>query len=148
MFAAAVPGLAPLVHEELAAVAGVTVNGRGHDGRSDLIFFQVSRAGRGAVTDQRLIEDVFVEVGRAADTDGTRAASIARQVWRPDAVQRALSVWAEQVRLLSRSMTFRVVARVLQERSFRRTELRHQLIEAIRRDRPRCRVADPAQVAG
>jgi tRNA G10 N-methylase Trm11 len=43
-------------------------------------------------------------------------------------------------------MTFRVIARVLQERSFLRTELRRQLIRAIELDRPRWRVEDPAQI--
>jgi hypothetical protein len=50
------------------------------------------------------------------------------------------------VRPLAGAMTFRVIARVLQERSFLRTDLRHQLTRAIQRDRPRWRVEDPAQI--
>jgi 23S rRNA G2445 N2-methylase RlmL len=43
-------------------------------------------------------------------------------------------------------MTFRVIARVLQERSFLRTELRKQLSDTIQRDRPKWRFGDPAQI--
>jgi 23S rRNA G2445 N2-methylase RlmL len=57
-----------------------------------------------------------------------------------------LSVWAEEVRPLSGTMTYRVIARVLQERSFVRTELRRQFAETIQRDRPKWRTDDPAQI--
>jgi tRNA G10 N-methylase Trm11 len=43
-------------------------------------------------------------------------------------------------------MTFRVIVRVLQERSFLRTDLRRQFIEVIRRDRSRWRLDDPATI--
>ena len=55
-------------------------------------------------------------------------------------------MYADEVRPLSESMTLRVVARVLQERSFLRTELRRQVTEVIRRDKPKWRFADPGQV--
>jgi len=59
-------------------------------------------------------------------------------------MQKALQVWAETVRPLSASMTFRVIARVLQERSFLCTDLRRDLGRAIGNYRPRWRFADPA----
>lgn len=43
-------------------------------------------------------------------------------------------------------MTFRVIARVLQERSFLRADLRRQLTAGILRDRLKWKVADPGQI--
>jgi tRNA G10 N-methylase Trm11 len=141
-----VPGLGPMVSRELGRLAGVVVRGSGFDGRSDVVLFDAERGSRPAIADLGLAEDVFVEVGRTLRGEGDRPGWIAGRVWRPERVQRALSVWAEEVRPLSASMTFRVIARVLQERSFLRTELRQQVARAIQRDRPRWRVEDPAQV--
>ena len=66
--------------------------------------------------------------------------------WQPDAVQRALSVWADEVRPLAASMTFQIIARVLSEARFRRTDLRRALADLVARDKPRWRFADPAQL--
>lgn len=141
-----IPGLVPLVTRELAELPGVTVQDSGFDGRSDLIVFEAARGSRREALDLGMTEDVFVEVGRTLRSEGDRAAWIAGRIWRPERVQRALSVWAEEVRPLSGTMTFRVIARVLQERSFVRTELRRQLADTIKRDRPKWRVGDPAQI--
>lgn len=146
MFAMAVPGLAALVSRELAKLPGITVKDSGFDGRSDLVTFQAARGGRGGALHLGLTEDVFVEVGRTLRSSGDRAAWIAGRIWRPERVQRALSVWAEEVRPLTGAMTFRVIARVLQERSFLRTDLRRAVEQAIERDRPRWRIGDPAEV--
>jgi hypothetical protein len=146
MFATSVPGLAPIVLHELGRQPGITVRGSGFDGRSDVVVFDAVRDARAAAVDLDLTEDLFVEVGRAARAEGDTADRVAGRLWRPEPVQRALSVWAEQVRPLSGRMTFRVVARVLYERSFLRTELRRRLTEVVRRDRPRWRVGDPAQL--
>jgi len=43
-------------------------------------------------------------------------------------------------------MTFRVIARLLSEKAFLRTQLRDQLTETIRKSRPKWTVADPAQL--
>ena len=145
MFATEIPGLAPVAGPALAEVAGVTVHDTGFDGRSDVVVFEAERA-RPDVLRTGLTEDVFVEVGRTLRADGDNPAWIAGRIWRPERVQRALSVWAGLVRPLGAAMTFRVVARVLHERTFLRTDLRRQLTEVIRRDRPRWRFADPAQV--
>lgn len=141
-----IPGLAPLVARELADLPGITVQDSGFDGRSDLIVFEAGRGGRRHALDLGMTEDVFVEVGRTLRSEGDRATWIAGRIWRPERVQRALSVWAEEVRPLSGTMAFRVIARVLQERSFVRTELRRQVAETIKRDRPKWRVGDPAQI--
>jgi 23S rRNA G2445 N2-methylase RlmL len=146
MFVTAVPGLGPMVRRELGRLPGVEVRGSGFDGRSDVVMFEMTRESRSTVIDLGLVEDVFIEVGRTLRAEGDRPAWIAGQLWRPKRVQRALSVWAEEVRPLAGTMTFRVIARVLQERSFLRTDLRRQLTRAIQRDRPRWRVEDPAQI--
>lgn len=145
-FGTVVPGLAPLVSRELAKLPGITIRDSGFDGRSDLVIFQVTRGSLGGAFDLGLMEDLFVEVGRTPRSFGDRAKWIAGRIWRPERVHRALSVWAEEVRPLSGAMTFRVITRVLQERSFLRTELRRALEEAIRRDRPRWRIGDPAEI--
>ena len=129
-----------------AADLGVSVATTGFDGRSDVVAFGTGRGGRAAVLGLRTIEDVFVEVGRASRTDGDDARAIARRVWRPAEVERALSVWAAEIRPLSAAMTFRVVARVLHERSFLRTELRREVAGVVGADRPSWRSADPAEL--
>ncbi|MGH3320259.1 MAG: TRM11 family SAM-dependent methyltransferase [Streptosporangiaceae bacterium] len=146
MLATVVPGLAPLVSGELGSHPAITVTGTGFDGRSDVVLFDVGRGHQEQVSKLRTVEDLFVEVGRTLRADGDRAHWIAGRIWRPRRVQCALSVWAEEVRPLSASMTFRVIARVLQERSFLRTELRRQVERAVTNDRPKWRVADPSQI--
>jgi 23S rRNA G2445 N2-methylase RlmL len=146
MFATTVPGIAPIASRELSRRPGMTVQDAGFDGRSDLLLFEAARDARGDVLDLGLTEDVFVEVGRTLRADGDRPGWISGRIWRPDRVQRALSVWAEQRGPLTASITFRVVVRVLQERSFLRTELRRSLKETIHRDRPRWRDGDPARL--
>jgi SAM-dependent methyltransferase len=145
MFVTAIPGLGPIVRQMLAGLPGVVVDASGFDGRSDVIMFATEH-GAGSVTGLGLAEDIFVEVGRTLRSEGDRPGWIADRIWRPGRVDRALSVWASQVRPLRAAMTFRVIARVLQERSFQRTELRRQLTKIIERDRPRWRVADPGDI--
>lgn len=144
MFATVVPGLAGLVTGDLEQLPGVHVTDAGFDGRSDVILFDVDRGCRPGLWTLRTTEDLFVEVGRTTRSGGDAAPGIASRVWRPDGVQKALSAWAADVRPLSGAMAYRVIARVLQERSFLRTELRKGLIQAIARDKPRWRTADPA----
>jgi hypothetical protein len=146
MFASVVPGLAPQVTRELNALPGVRVTASGFDGRTDLILFDVSRGHRDGVWSLRTTEDLFVEVGRATRADGDQPHRIAGRVWRRERVERALSVWSSEVRPLAGTMTFRVIARVLQERSFLRTDLRRAVTDAIAADRPKWRVRDPSQI--
>jgi tRNA G10 N-methylase Trm11 len=144
MFAMAVPGLAALTARELDAIDGVTARSTGFDGRSDVVLLDLARGQHEQVLDARLTEDVFVEVGRARRSDGDLAAAIAGRMWQPQQVERALSVWARSGGSLRATLGYRVIVRVLHERSFLRTELRREVTTAIGRDRPRWRPADPA----
>jgi len=140
------PGLARVASQVLGGLPGVAVHDHGFDGRSDVILFDAARGSRDEVFDLGLTEDLFVEVGRTLRSEGDRPNWIAGRIWRPERVQRALSVWANKVRPLSGTMTFRVIVRVLQERSFLRTELRRQFTDVIQSDKPKWRVDDPGQI--
>ena len=89
---------------------------------------------------------MFAEIGRANRARGGGPGAVASMAWQDDAVQRALSVWADEVRPLAGSMTFRVTARVLSEARFRRTDLRRAMTDVIAADKPRWKFADPAQL--
>ncbi len=146
LFAACVPGLGRMMRRKLDAIDGIEVTGTGSDGLSDIVFFEADRDGRAYALASRLAEDVVAEIGRASRAAGSGAGAVASMAWQPDAVQRALSVWADEVRPLAASMTFRVVVRVLSEARFRRADLRRALADLIARDKPRWRFADPAQL--
>lgn len=146
LYATCVPGLGRMLRRKLDAIDGVVSTGTGSDGRADIVFFEADRAGRVAVLQSRLTETVFAETGRASRVAGAGAMAVASMAWQADAVQRALSVWAEEVRPLAGSMTFRVVARVRGEARFLRNDLRQAMTAVISRDKPRWEAADPAQV--
>jgi 23S rRNA G2445 N2-methylase RlmL len=146
MFASVVPGLAPLVIADLEPLAGVHVTDVGFDGRSDLILFEADQKGRSGLWSLRTVEDLFVEVGRSARSNRDSPEGIAREIWRPELVEKALSVWSQHVRPLKGAMTYRVITRVLQERAFLRTDLRRSLSQWIAEDKPKWKIADPAQI--
>jgi 23S rRNA G2445 N2-methylase RlmL len=146
LFAACVPGLGRMLRRKLDSVDGIDVTGTGFDGRFDIVFFEADRDGRAYALASRLAEYVVAEIGRASRAAGSGAAAVASTAWQPDAVQRALSVWADEVQPLAASMTFRISARVLSEARFRRTDLRRALADLIGRDKPRWRFADPGQL--
>ena len=138
--------MASLLAREIDGLRGLSSTGTGNDGRSDVVLFEAGRGARGAVRELVSAEDLFVEVGRAVRADGDDPRRIAQRVWQPERVERALSAWAEQVRPLAGSMTFRVIARVLKEKAFLRTDLRRELDRVISKDRPRWKNADPASI--
>jgi SAM-dependent methyltransferase len=146
MFAAVAPGMGQLVGRMMDGLPGVRVTEAGFDGRSDLILFEVGRGHREVVWSLRTVEDLFVEVGRTTRSGGDAPHSIAGRVWRPEGVERALSVWAAERRPLAGTMTYRVIARVLRESSFLRTDLRKALAQSISAGKPKWRFADPAQI--
>jgi SAM-dependent methyltransferase len=146
MFATAVPGLARLAGRELDSFDGVRVTDHGSDGRSDVVLLEVDRGSRRQLRSVLTIEDLFAEVGRTLRADGDRPHWIASRIWRPERVQRALSIWAEEAGPLTPAMTFRVIARVLQETSFLRTDLRRELTAAISSDKRKWSIADPARL--
>lgn len=147
MFAACLPGLAPLLRREADLLPGVRTTGSGFDGRADVVTFDADRGCRPGAGSLRTAEDVFIETGRARRSDGDSCQRLAAALWQPQRAERALSIWAEQQRRpLAGTMTFRVVTRVLAEGTFRRTDLRAALWLAIRRDRRKWTAADPAQL--
>jgi SAM-dependent methyltransferase len=146
MFASCLPGLGPLVRRQLDALPGLRTSATGFDGRADLVLFRAERGHRSGALSLRTTDDVFVETGRARRTGHDTAHQVAARLWPPQPAARALSIWAGHAGPLTGSMTFRVIVRVLSERSFLRTELRTQLGRAISADRPRWRHADPAQL--
>ena len=152
MFATCAPGIGRLLRRQLAAVDGIDVTGTGFDGQADIVFFDADRAGRPHALRSRLAEDVFAEIGRASPGRGTShdrgagAGAVARMAWQPGAVERALSVWAEDVRQLSGSMTYRVTAQVRSQTRLRRPDLRRAMAAVIDADKPRWKFADPAQL--
>jgi Putative RNA methylase family UPF0020 len=91
----------------------------------------------------RLAEDVFVMLADAESGPTRRVAE--SLVTRAD-LERGLSVWTRFAGHLHSSMTYRVVARVVDESRFKRTELRDAVTTAVAVHRPRWRVADPAQL--
>jgi SAM-dependent methyltransferase len=146
MFATVVAGTAALVIAELRRLPGIHVTDVGSDGRSDLILFDVDRGCREHLRSLPIIEDLFVEAGRTTRSDGDIPPGIASRVWRPEGVERALSVWSAETRPLSRAMTYQVIARVLRERPFPPADLRKGLGQVIARDKTRWKLSDPAQV--
>jgi 23S rRNA G2445 N2-methylase RlmL len=146
LIALAIPGLSALLAAELRTIAGVTVTDTGSDGRADVVLFMADGPALHRVLTSRLAEDIFVEAGRTLRSDGDRAAWIADRLWRPQRARRALAARAAMTRPASERATFRVIARVLSERSFLRTDLRRQLTDAIQRQQPTWRSADPADV--
>lgn len=147
MFVHAIPGLAPQVRRELANLPGVRVSDVGNDGRSDVILCEVTPGREADLLRLRTIEDAFVEVGRTLRSEGDRPMWIARRVVRPAQLTAGLELWragAGRQRARTAPLTYRVVTRVLQERTWRRTQLRHAAEQVVSKLRPRWRIADPA----
>jgi 23S rRNA G2445 N2-methylase RlmL len=145
-FALAVPGLGSLAAAELESIPGVQVRDSGFDGRSDVVLFVAEPAAMGHLLGLRLAEDVFVEVGRTLRSAGDQAQWIAGRVWPPERAARALTTRARLVRPLRHKAAFRVITRVLQERSFLRTDLRRHVAQVVQRYQPQWRFGDPADV--
>ena len=94
-FVTAIPGIGPILAEELAG-RGFSVLDPASDGRNDLVAFDAR--GNADVGSLRTAEDVFVEV--AAVAARRRSEGLARRLMPEDALARALSVYASQVRPL------------------------------------------------
>jgi tRNA G10 N-methylase Trm11 len=146
LIAFAVPGLAAPLAAELRSMAGVSIESTGTDGRAAVVLFTADRSALRQVLTSRLAEDILVEAGRTLRSEGDQARWIADRLWRAGRVRRALAARAELTGPARQRATFRVIARVLQERSFLRTDLRRQLTDAIQRQQPQWRFADPADI--
>jgi Putative RNA methylase family UPF0020 len=141
-FALTVPGLGPLLRQELADQLGPDAAGEvEHDGRSDVVPFV---AGPAQPVELTLGEDLFVELGTGDPSAPLRR--LAGQLWSAARYDAALPASAPVLGRLGPRPGFRVVARVRSEHGFLRTELRDELTRAVLRERPRWRPADPAPV--
>lgn len=143
-FATTLPGLGSLLRQELDARPDVSpVDEPGHDGRSDIVFFRMRRGARPDFREFRLAEDVFVTLARSGRGSPREIANTL--VTKTD-VERGLSVWTRFAGHLTSSMSYRVIARVVDESRFKRTELRDAVTRIIAANRPRWRVEDPAEL--
>ncbi len=143
-FATTMPGLRRVLAREISGLAGgaEVERGREFDGRNDVVRFTAQ--GDSGILGLRTSEDVFVEVSSARKRGPLR--SVVPKLLDERGLERALSSYGVQVRPLRTRMTFRVVARVLEEREFLRGALRDELTASLGRRRPRWRVADPAAI--
>lgn len=146
LFALAVPGLAPLLQSELESINGVQVRSSGFDGRSDVVRFTAEHQATCRLSSLTLAEDLFVEIGRTLRSDGDRAPWIAGRLLKPERTKRALAVRGQILHPVRDRASCRVIVRVLQERSFLRTELRRHLATAVAKQQPLWRFADPSDL--
>lgn len=143
-FATTLPGLGRLLRQEIDAHPDLEAGEElGNDGRADIVFFSMHRGAQPDLSTLRLAEDVFVTLAKAGSGPPRRVAD--SLVTRVD-LERGLSVWTRFAGHLHSSMTYRVIARVVDESRFKRTELRDAVTTAVAVHRPRWRVADPAQL--
>ncbi|GAA5003152.1 TRM11 family SAM-dependent methyltransferase [Actinopolymorpha pittospori] len=152
MFVLAAPGLAPLVRRELSDLPGVEVSDVGNDGRADVLLCEVAAGRERALLGLRSVEDVFAELGRTFRSEGDKPPWIVRRLLRPGRLAAGLQLWrgnrAGSGRRGGRQprLTYRAVVRVLQERTWKRTELRRALDAGVAAAEPGWRPADPAQL--
>jgi 23S rRNA G2445 N2-methylase RlmL len=140
-FATAVPGLGKILEQEVAKrLEANAIKGNEFDGRNDIVSFSSARFEPQRL---RISEDVYVEVGSA---QGNSLEGILGSLLQPEAIEKGLSVFASQVKPLRARMSFRVIARVLSEQHFKRSELRDRMMDEIGRLRPRWETADPAEL--
>ncbi|MGH3769923.1 MAG: hypothetical protein ACRDRW_00750 [Pseudonocardiaceae bacterium] len=143
-FATTLPGLGRLLRQEIDAHPDLEpVDELGNDGRADIVFFRMHRGAQPDFATIRLAEDVFVTLAHTGSGPPRRVADAL--VIRAD-LERGLSVWTRFARHLKSSMTYRVIARVVDESRFKRTELRDAVTAVVSTHRPRWRVEDPAEL--
>lgn len=139
-FATAVQGLGQILEQEIRArLKTSVVDAPEFDGRGDVIGFEPERLDKDLL---RTCEDLYVEVGRSS----AKTPKGLIGVFQRDALERALSVFAMRVKPLKSRMSYRVIARVLTERNFLRSELRDEANEQIAKLRPKWRAGDPADL--
>jgi hypothetical protein len=145
-FATCPAGLGRVLREQFAGITGVEITGRGTDGESDYVLFDADAGGRAQALRSRLADGVFADAGRAERAGSTDPFVLAARCWRPEPVQRALSVWAEQVRPLTAAMTYQAQTRMQTGPRSLRTGLRAALAEVIGSGRPKWRASAAGQL--
>jgi len=141
-FATAIQGIGPILRDELTGADGVTLTYETEfDGRNDLVPFEARSFDPNQI---RTCEDVYASVNEVASKHDAR--KLSSELCTSNLLERSLSVYAAQARPLKTRMTFRVVARVLSEEQFMRTELRDAMVATISQARPRWTHADPAEL--
>lgn len=134
------PGLGKAAAAELRD-GGATVESVENDGRSDLVFFTGEDPSSLAPA---LAEDLYVVVGQT--TKGGSVRAVVERLFDADRWRAGFDTAREHGARVGASTSFRVIARVRSERSFKRTELRNEAVERIAGWRPRWRPGDPADV--
>lgn len=143
MFALGLPGMSPLMRNELKRLGATDVAFAGNDGRSDVVEFSLA-AGQCEDLSIGTAEDVFVSVSTVqASRDLRQLASRLVNASAVDMAERSFAVAAG--RPLPKRSTARVIARVTDERNFKRTDLRFAATRQLDKVRPDWRHADPAQ---
>lgn len=140
------PGLGRIAARVLGREHGVRVREHGNDGRADVLMVEAEGKAAAAVAEFDIAEEVCVEFGRTLRSEGDAAPWIAARLWRGERIDRALTAWSTLGGKNGPGLTFSAVVRVLRERPFRRTELRHEVARAVSSRQPNWRAADPARL--
>lgn len=146
MFAFAVPGLAGLLVQELRGIEGINVQDTGFDGRSDVVRFTADKRSVKYLSGLAVAEDIFVEAGRTLRSEGDRAPWIAGRLLKPNRTKRALQVRGQLLHPVRDRASYRVIVRVLHERSFLRTDLRKKVSATLAKQQPQWRFDDPSDL--
>jgi 23S rRNA G2445 N2-methylase RlmL len=138
-FATALVGFGPIVRLEVQQRGFRARHALRFDGRNDIVSFAGDDLARALAL--RTTEDVFAEV---VSVRGQLPLAVLVERLAKAPLDEALRAHGRVRSSSRRSTTFRVVARVLSEAAFRRTELRNALARALARTHPRWRLRDPA----
>lgn len=140
-FATAVQGVGSILLREMADCLNLESGSEVEfDGRNDLVAFEAPLLDPSRL---RIAEDVYVST---AEANSQELGPLLRKLMRPEEIERSLSVYASISGPLKVRMTYRVVARVLSEQLFKRTELRSEATDFLGRLRPKWRQSDPADL--
>lgn len=142
-FATCLPGLGRVLEAEVADLPATRrAVLAGNDGRSDVVTFETSDIR--SCNALRCAEDVYALVGDVPRSKDLR--QLASRLAPLDGITRAEVAYSRfNGRPLPRRATARVIARVTDERAFRRTELRYAASRELEKARPEWYHGDPAQ---
>jgi hypothetical protein len=121
-----VPGVGVLLEAELASKGLGQPVATGNDGRADVVIFRPAVPVDEVVAGLQSAEDVLVQVGHATGAQGDRPEWIAQRLLRRARLVDAVHSGAAR----PGDRRFRVIARVLSERTYLRTDLRRAVVRA------------------